>query len=74
MKLYADAPGRQARQVLGDLLLVLWVALWVKLALVVRDATLALAAPGEQIESAGTGLGGQAARRRVDRRRAAAGG
>lgn len=59
MKLYADAPGRQARQVLGDLLLVLWVALWVKLALVVRDATLALAAPGEQIESAGTGLAGK---------------
>jgi hypothetical protein len=59
MKLYADAPGRQARQVLGDLLLVLWVALWVKLALVVRDATLALAAPGEQIESAGAGLAGK---------------
>lgn len=58
MKLYADAPGRQARQVLGDLLLVLWVALWVKLALVVRDATLALAAPGELIESAGTRLAG----------------
>ena len=59
MKLYADAPGRQARQVLGDLLLVLWVAVWVKLALVVRDATLALAAPGEQIESAGAGLAGK---------------
>jgi len=59
MKLYADAPGRQARQVLGDLLLVLWVALWLKLAFVVRDATLALAVPGEQIESAGTGLAGR---------------
>jgi hypothetical protein len=59
MKLYADAPGRQARQVLGDLLLVLWVALWVRLAGVVRDATLALAAPGEQIEDAGTGLAGK---------------
>jgi hypothetical protein len=59
MKLYADAPGRQARQVLGDLLLVLWVALWVRLATIVRDATLALAAPGEQIEDAGTGLAGK---------------
>lgn len=59
MKLYADAPGRQARQVLGDLLLVLWVALWVRLAGVVRDATLALAAPGEQIEDAATGLAGK---------------
>ena len=59
MKLYADAPGRQARQVLGDLLLVLWIALWVRLAGVVRDATLALATPGEQIEDAGTGLAGK---------------
>ncbi len=59
MKLYADAPGHQARQVLGDLLLVLWIALWVRLAEVVRDATLALAAPGEQIEDAGTGLAGK---------------
>ena len=59
MKLYADAPGRQARQVLGDLLLVLWVALWVRLATIVRDATLALATPGEQIEDAGNGLAGK---------------
>jgi hypothetical protein len=59
MKLYADAPGHQARQVLGDLLLVLWIALWVRLAQVVRDATLALATPGEQIEEAGTGLAGK---------------
>lgn len=59
MKLYADAPGRQARQVLGDLLLVLWVAVWVRLADVVRDATLALAAPGEQIQDAGAGLAGR---------------
>ena len=59
MKLYADAPGHQARQVLGDLLLVLWIALWVRLSQVVSDATLALAAPGEQIEEAGTGLAGK---------------
>jgi hypothetical protein len=59
MKLYADAPGHRSRQVLGDVLLALWVAVWVKLALVVRDATLALAAPGEQIERAGTGLAGK---------------
>lgn len=59
MKLYADAPGRRSRQVVGDLLLALWVAVWVKLALVVHDATLALAAPGEQIARAGTGLAGK---------------
>ncbi len=59
MKLYANAPSHQARQVLGDLLLVVWIAVWVKLALVVRDATLALGAPGELIEEAGTGLAGR---------------
>lgn len=59
MKLYADAPGHQARQVLGDLLLVVWVWAWVRIGQGVHDATLALAAPGEQIERAGTGLAGR---------------
>jgi hypothetical protein len=56
MKLYADSPVRRTRQMLGDMLLVLWVALWLKLAYVVHDATLALAAPGRKIEAAGGGL------------------
>lgn len=59
MKLYADVPGHRARQLTGDLLVVVWVWLWVRLAFVVRDATLALAAPGEQIEEAGSGLAGK---------------
>lgn len=59
MKVYADAPGHRSRQVLGDVLIALWVAVWVKLALVVHGATLALATPGEQIERAGTGLAGK---------------
>lgn len=59
MKLYADAPLRRSRQMLGDLLLVVWVLLWVKTASVVRDATLALARPGEEIADAGTGLASQ---------------
>ncbi|MGZ4472578.1 MAG: hypothetical protein ACXVXM_11495 [Nocardioidaceae bacterium] len=56
MVLYADLPARRARQLTGDLLVALWVLVWVKLALVVRDATLALARPGEQLASAGGGL------------------
>ena len=56
MKLYADGPARRTRQMVGDLLLVLWVVLWLWLANVVHDATLALAAPGRSIESAGSGL------------------
>lgn len=59
MKLYADAPAHRSRQVVGDVLLALWVAVWVELALVVHGATLALATPGEQIEQAGTGLAGK---------------
>jgi hypothetical protein len=59
MKLYADAPARRALQMLGDLLLVVWVYLWVRTALVVRDATLGLAEPGERMSDAGTGLAEQ---------------
>ncbi len=56
MKVYADGPVRRTRQMLGDVLLVLWVVLWLKLAYVVHDATLALATPGRKIEAAGGGL------------------
>jgi hypothetical protein len=56
MKLYADGPVRRARQLVGDLLVIGWVVLWLTLADVVHDATLALAIPGERLEDAGGGL------------------
>jgi len=56
MKIYADTDGRRALQMFGDLLFIGWLYLWVKLGLVVRDATLSLARPGEEIASAGAGL------------------
>jgi len=59
MKLYADGPGRRSRQVLGDVLLLLWIALWFALARVVHRATLALAVPGQEIHDAGSGLAGK---------------
>jgi len=59
MRIYADSPARRGRQLLGDLLLIAWVAVWVKLAFVVRDATLSLGAPGRQISDAGGGLADQ---------------
>lgn len=59
MKIYADGPVRRTRQVFGDLFLVLWIAVWLRLADVVHDATLALAAPGRKIEQAGGGLAGK---------------
>ena len=59
MKIYADSTPRGAAQLLGDLLLVVWVVVWVRLALVVRDVTLALAEPGERISDAASGLADQ---------------
>ncbi|HET6627023.1 MAG TPA: hypothetical protein VFG63_11610 [Nocardioidaceae bacterium] len=59
MKIYADTSVRRSRQLLGDVLLVVWVALWVKLSLVVHDATMMLAGPGEQMSRAGAGLAEQ---------------
>jgi hypothetical protein len=56
MKLYADSPVRRSLQVLGDLLILAWVVVWIRAALGVRDATLALTAPGEQMDEAGSGL------------------
>jgi hypothetical protein len=56
MKLYADGQVRRTRQVVGDVLLVVWVAVWLRLAGVVHDSTLALATPGRKIEAAGGGL------------------
>jgi hypothetical protein len=57
MKLYADTAARGTRQAVGDLLLVVWVVVWVKIALVVRDVTLSLGRPGQEIAEAGNGLG-----------------
>jgi hypothetical protein len=56
MKLYADSKVRGALQLLGDVLLLVWVAVWVKVALVVRDVTLTLAVPGERMADASGGL------------------
>jgi hypothetical protein len=56
MKLYADAPGRRTAQILVDLAVLVWVVVWVRAGQAVHDATLKLAAPGRQMESAGTGL------------------
>lgn len=59
MKIYADHSVRRARQLTGDVLLVLWVLLWIKIGSVVHDATMLLARPGEQIASAADGLAGR---------------
>ena len=59
MKIYADHSARRSRQIVGDLLFAAWLLVWLWLANVVHDATLALATPGRRIEAAGSGLAGR---------------
>jgi hypothetical protein len=56
MKLYADLPGRRTLQILADLGMLAWVCGWAWVGRLVHDTTMALAAPGRQLESAGSGF------------------
>ena len=56
MKLYADNPARATRQVIADLLFLLWLVLWVMAGNAVHDATLELAGPGRQTQESATSL------------------
>ena len=48
MKLYADTSARRTRQLVTDLLFVLWLAMWVWIGSAVHDGTMAVAGPGRQ--------------------------
>ncbi len=54
MKMYADTALRRTRQLLTDLLFLAWLAAWVWIALIVHDGTMALAAPGRQVDESAT--------------------
>ena len=56
MKLYADRPARMLRQLVTDLLVIVWVYVWVRLGMRLYDLVERLAAPGRKVESAGNGL------------------
>jgi hypothetical protein len=58
MRFYADADGHRRLQVTGDVVLVLWIALWIAIARKVHDATLHLARPGYKINSSAGELAG----------------
>ena len=67
MKLYADTPTRRARQLVADVLILLWVGFWVYAGRQVHDLVTALRSPADSITSAGqsvsdalTGAGEQA--------------
>jgi hypothetical protein len=56
VKIYADRPTTLARQLLTDLLVVIWVYAWVRGALWVQDQVQKLGVPGQKLEVAGTGV------------------
>ncbi len=56
VKLYADLPGRRLAQILADLGLLAWVALWAWVGRRVHEVTMALAEPGRQLQGAGAGF------------------
>lgn len=58
MKLYAATPFHLLRQLLGDVLLLLWIAFWVWAGITVHDVTMELAGPGRQVAESATGLSG----------------
>jgi hypothetical protein len=53
VKLYAEKPGAALRQIVTDLLVVLWVYAWVRLSMALFDAIEKLAVPGEKLAGAG---------------------
>lgn len=56
MSWYAETPVLRRRQITADLVVALWVVLWLRIATGVHDAVQRLAAPGVELERAGTGL------------------
>jgi hypothetical protein len=60
MKLYAELPVYRARQVLGDVLVVVWIVAWVWIGMVTFELIENLAEPGRLLESAGSTIEGSA--------------
>jgi hypothetical protein len=56
MKLYADRAPVAIRQLLTDVLVIVWVYAWIRLGMAVFDLIQKLAAPGRRLEDAGNGL------------------
>ena len=58
MKLYADTPARRTRQIVADLLVLVWVAFWIWAGVSVNDTVQELARPAERTGAAATGMAG----------------
>ena len=61
MKLYAETSGLRARQLLGDLAVLAWMAAWVWAGLTLFRLVEKLAVPGARLEQAGGGFAGDVA-------------
>jgi hypothetical protein len=57
MKMYADTTGRRTAQILADVAVLAWVAVWSWCGRVVHDATLQLLGPAQRLENAGSTFG-----------------
>lgn len=56
MKLYADLPTRRTAQILADVGILCWTAVWAWVGRLVHDTTMHLATPGHQLQDTGAGL------------------
>jgi len=56
MKLYSDIPSRRTRQIVGDVSLIVWVILWIWIAMKLHDLVMNLATPGQAISDGASDL------------------
>ncbi len=56
VKLYADRVPVALRQLLTDIFVVIWVYVWIRVAIGIHDTVQQLAVPGQKLESAGSGI------------------
>jgi hypothetical protein len=61
IRLYAETASLRARQLLGDLAVLAWTALWISAGLALYRLVEKLAVPGQRVEQAGSGFAGDVA-------------
>jgi hypothetical protein len=61
VKLYADRLPVAIRQLVTDVLVVIWVYAWIRIGLWVHDMVLKLGVPGQKLQTAGSGIAGNLA-------------
>jgi hypothetical protein len=59
MRIYSDIPARRARQLGGDLWLLVWTLAWIWIAVKLHGLIMSLAAPGQAIADGANSLAGQ---------------